>query len=472
MTLRVRATSLHVLNLRTRMPFRYGIATVTALPHLFVRLDLEVDDQVQVGVSADHLPPKWFTKDPHTSYEQDLTEMIAVIESACGLALEVTADSPFDLWKQIYAQQEQWASTRQNCPPLLWNFGVTLVERAVIDAFCRATSQSFPLVARTNGLGIRLGEIHPQLAHAIPADFLPREPLQSIVVRHTIGLSDPLTDADIAPAEKLDDGLPQSLESVIAAYGVNHFKIKLGGDPDRDLARVRAITSVIRDRELKLVTLDGNENYRDIDALKSFWNSFAADAHLKPLLRKLQFMEQPLHRDIALADSTAAALHAWPDRPPMIIDESDGALDSARRALAAGYIGTSFKSCKGIIKGVATACLMRYLGGVISAEDLSTVGPISLLQDLAVIATLGIPHAERNGHHYFRGALALPEDVREELLVAHGDLYQDIGFPALRIERGRIDIPSLLHAPFGTNFVLDPSIFIPLQSWNPASLSS
>ena len=28
-------------------------------------------------------------------------------------------------------------------PPLLWGFGVSLVERAVIDAFCRASGQPF-----------------------------------------------------------------------------------------------------------------------------------------------------------------------------------------------------------------------------------------------------------------------------------------------------------------------------------------
>lgn len=40
---------------------------------------------------------------------------------------------------------------------------------------------------------------------------------------------------------------------------------------------------------------------------------------------------------------------------------------------------------------------------VLSAEDLRTVGLIELLQDLAVTATLGAEHVERNGHHNFRG---------------------------------------------------------------------
>jgi hypothetical protein len=53
--LRVLGTDLHVVNMRLRMPFRYGIVTVTALPHLFVRAEIEIDGDRHVGVSADHL---------------------------------------------------------------------------------------------------------------------------------------------------------------------------------------------------------------------------------------------------------------------------------------------------------------------------------------------------------------------------------------------------------------------------------
>ena len=43
MSVKVRDVDLRVLNMRTRMPFRYGIASMTALPHLFVRCTVEVD---------------------------------------------------------------------------------------------------------------------------------------------------------------------------------------------------------------------------------------------------------------------------------------------------------------------------------------------------------------------------------------------------------------------------------------------
>src|SRR5262249_43760220 len=119
-----------------------------------------------------------------------------------------------------------------------------------------------------------------------------------------------------------------------------------------------------------------------------------------------------------------------------------------------GYCGVSYKSCKGVFKGIANACLINMLNAtmntrIMSAEDLSTIGPISLLQDLAVIAALGIPNAERNGHHYFRGLSAFDPEVQQQVLADHGDLYQDVGFPTLRIVDGAIQVDSVIAAPFG-----------------------
>jgi hypothetical protein len=53
MSVRVRATDLRVLPMHTRMPFRYGIATLTTLPHLFVRVEAEID-----GVSCVVISPR------------------------------------------------------------------------------------------------------------------------------------------------------------------------------------------------------------------------------------------------------------------------------------------------------------------------------------------------------------------------------------------------------------------------------
>jgi len=481
MSIALNASDFRLISMRTRMPFRYGIATLTALPHLLAEGTFAVDGKTVTGAAADHLPPKWFTKNPDEPFRDEVAAMLHVIESAFALA-EQLGEQPtvFDLWQQVYVEQMRWAA-RENYPPLLWNFGVSLVERAAIDAHCRATGTTFADAVRRNTLGVQLCELHSELGDADPEDMLPHEPLKSIAVRHTVGLGDPLTDEQIAPDDRLDDGLPQSLSRCIDEYGLSLFKIKLDGDEasDRDrLQRLAGLLASKRGEDFRF-TLDGNECYRDVAAFRSFWQSLKADAALTGFLSKLIAVEQPLHRDVALDGATGEALRAWDDRPPMIIDESDGALGSCELALDSGYVGTSHKNCKGVFKGLANAALIEHRRRVdpegqylITGEDLSNVAPIALMQDLAVLATLGIGHAERNSHHYFRGLTMLPADLADAVLAQHHDLYRrhERGYPTLAITDGRVNIESIIHAPFGGRISFDRDRLPTLDDWSFDSL--
>jgi hypothetical protein len=464
--------SAHILNVRARMPFRYGIATMVNAPHLFLRVELAIDGQRATGIAADHLPPKWFTKNPQSSVRDDVMEMIAVIRHAAELATELkAAETPFQLWEELYGKQSAWAA-QHHLPPLLANFGVSLVERAMIEALCRAGRTTFAETLRGNVLGIE----------GVALDHLSEKPLESIIARHTVGLVDPITADEIPPGERLNDGLPQSLDECIRAYGLTHFKIKLGGDVAKDAARLRRLAEVIAANAGDYAfTLDGNENYHEIEPFRRLWKSLEADDALQPFLKKLIFVEQPLHRDVALSDAVKREMLAWEDRPPIIIDESDATLASLPKAIDCGYVGTSHKNCKGIFKGIRNACLIADLRRtrperqwLLSGEDLSNIGPVALLQDLAVMANLGIEHVERNGHHYFRGLSHLPKDLQDTVLTAHGDLYRrhDAGYPALDIRAGRVQTGSVIAAPFGLSFDLDPRRFTPLEKWTFESMGA
>ena len=484
MSITVHQVDLRVMNVRARTPFRYGIVTMTAMPHLFVKVHAEVDGKRASGIAADHLPPKWFTKNPTSHYRDDLVDMIDCIQMARDHAIAAKGTwNVFDWWERIYAAQKE-SATNKNYPPLLWNFGVSLVERGLIDAFCRATGMSFSQALRNKRLGIDLARLCASPEWAICDDIcaqdytelLPAQPLRSIIARHTVGLIDPLTDAEIPPADRLDDGLPQSLEASIRAYGLTHFKIKLGGDVRNDLERLRAIAAVV-ERSVRgdyAFTLDGNENFKEIGPFQSLWLELFSDPTLRHFLSRLIFVEQPLHRDLALSDAVRDALWAWPERPPMIIDESDAQLGDLGRAISCGYSGTSHKNCKGIMKGIANACIIGQLRKanpmgrlILSGEDLSNIGPVALPQDLAVCGNLGIEHVERNGQHYFAGLSMFPQNTQDAVLRAHPDLYHrhPRGFPAVHLHNGRIDISTTIDAPLGVAFELDTDQFTPLDEW-------
>jgi len=481
MRLKVRATELFIHNLRTRLPFRYGIATMTRVPHAILRVTLEVDGRVERGLSADHLPPKWFTKNPERSYRDDVEDMLTVIRHACAEAeAGGAAESVFELWCAIHGAQKRWAMER-GFPPLLWGFGVSLVERAILDAFCRLRQMPFARAVRNDALGLRPEVIYSELAGRNSAEFLPERPLERLIVRHTVGLLDPLSDAEIPANERLHDDLPQSLEASLREDGITYLKIKLSGDLDGDHARLRRIAEVLgRTGRRFAFTLDGNENWKSVAPFREHWENHVADPLLARFLESLMFVEQPFHRDVALASETARELLAWPQRPPLIVDESDGELGALELALTCGYAGGSHKNCKGVFKGLVNACLIAQRRRLdpstalhLSAEDLCNIGPLALLQDLAVVATLGILDVERNGHHYFAGLSQFPGSIQDLTLASHGDLYHRhaTGFPAVHIERGTIDVRSVVAAPFGLEPLLDPSIFTPADEWSFDSLA-
>jgi hypothetical protein len=388
-----------------------------------------------------------------------------VIRNAAKLALEIgPGNSFFDWWQSLYEQHTVWAN-EHTIAPLLAGFGASLVERSVLDAFCRATGTTVFEAIRNNTLSIELAAVRESLAGFEPCDVLGDAPLRSIAIRQTVGLGDPLTDGDIAADDAFDDGLPHSLAAGIHAYGLNHFKVKLLGDPEQDRERLLQLAHLFQTlvQGRARFTLDGNENYGDVPTFREHWEFHRANATVRALFTEsLLFVEQPIHRDRALNDDIRTQLADWPTAPQIIIDESDAEFSSLPRALELGYSGTSHKNCKGIIKGIANAATIaiersRGRTVILSAEDLGSVGPVSMLQDLAIVAALGISHAERNGHHYFRGLSAFSDSEQQCVLQNHGDLYRRHidGFPTLNITNGCVNCRSVVEAPFGVVAIPD-----------------
>jgi hypothetical protein len=467
--LKILAGEIRLTDVRTRIPARYGTAVVTHCPCAFVKLTVEFDGRPHVGIASDLLPPLWFTKDPGQTPDDEVRGMLRVIEHALQLVAGLTGREPFDLWWDVYQAQHAWAE-QEGLAPLLANFGVTLVERALLEAACRAWNTSFATALITGRLAVPLDRVHPELRGVRVADLLPSVPRGDVLVRQTVGIGMPLVDADIPAAERLNDGLSQSLAGAIDRYGLRHFKIKLSGDANYDRTGLLRILSVIAEHAGSdyAFSLDGNECFDSVAAYRHYWEQLWTDPTIAAPLAHLLFVEQPLHRNVALADDVQSGFRAWSDRPSTIIDESDAEIGSCRRAIELGYAGTSHKNCKGVFKSILSACYLNYLRRtcrdrthVFSGEDMGNIGPVALLQDLAVAAALGIESVERNGHHYFAGLSMFPEEVGRQVLAAHPDLYEPSpqGWPTPVIRSGRMILKSVNKAPLGVGFELDLSPF-------------
>lgn len=460
---RLRSVDVATVPMKTRIPFRYGIAVLTEMPHLFLRVTVEdvASGNLYHGVSADGLLPKWFEKDPDSSAAEDLQRMWTAIRQAADAALAMRDfSSPFRLWLELYRHQEEWGRSA-GYPPLLWHFGVSLIERAVIDAVCRRWDLPFHTCLSQGRLGLDPLAVYPDVTAGAVETVVNRKPLAHIHIRHTVGLSDPLVSSEVT--ERVADGLPEAMEEDLSHYGLHYLKIKVNGDGKRDLARLSEISWILQKNRVEdyAFTLDGNEQFHSVNAFRSFWEELTSRRELSGFLRHLLFVEQPFSRKVALHEELGNQLTAWKDAPALIIDESDGALESVPEALRLGYSGTSHKNCKGVFKGLLNAIYIEDYNqrsrrhAFMSGEDLVNIGPVALLQDLAVMAALGIEHVERNGHHYIAGLSVFQASIQEAVLKYHNDLYAPVsgGFPALRITNGAVDLTSVNSAPFGVSFI-------------------
>ena len=466
-----------IRNAHTRMPFRFGVITMRAAPLL--TLAVEVEDRHGArgtGYAADFLAYRWFDKRPEKSLADNCADLLRAVEMARALYLEAGLASPFELWRATYPEIERRALA-SGCNRLGAAFGSSILERAVIDGVGRLAGRSCFELVRDDHLGIDLGAITPELQGRPMREFLPARPLGRLHVRHTVGLIDPITAADVR--EPVADGLPETLEDYLERDGIGYLKIKVGGALEADLARLEEIAAVLERRDRRCgITLDGNEQYQTLDDFMALVERIRSAPGLRRLWDQVLFIEQPLDRGFAMAPTVEPALRALGRDKPVIIDEADGWVSAFEEAIALGYRGVSHKNCKGIYKSLHNLALAALYNArrrraelFLSAEDLSNLPVVPLQADLASVALLGITHVERNGHHYFRGLGHLSEAEKTAALAAHPDLYERRGGEVfLRITKGTLACASLQVPGMGFAALPDMAAMTPVEDWNFASL--
>jgi hypothetical protein len=441
-----------------RLPFRFGVVTLTQCPQAFVRARIEfADGESCWGAAAEMMAPKWFDKDLQLSNEDNFNQLRNVLRLARDAYLgDSTAASAFGHFARNYDPHLRTA-TALGYNPLLANYGPAVIDRAVLDALCRARGVSFYAAMQSNLPGI--GAQRAEFAEFDFNRFLGAlQPAAAIEARHTVGMVDAITASDLR--ERVGDGLPETLEEVIQLWGHRYFKLKVGGKLDADLARLQAIAAVLdRLPDPYFASLDGNEQYSDAQGVAELAAGIRALPALQRLWNSILFIEQPIARKLALQTD----LRSTDIGKPVIIDESDGELDTFVRSREQGYTGVSSKTCKGLYKSILNAARCASWNAqegpphyFMSAEDLTTQAGLSVQQDLALVNLLGIRHVERNGHYYVNGMAALPQHEQDAFLRAHPDVYErSHGAVRLKIRNGRIELASLDAAGYASGAMPD-----------------
>ena len=427
-----------------RLPFRFGVITVTQGRQAAVRVRIRDEAGGEGwGVSAETLAAKWFDKDPGLTDADNENQLRRSLELAGEASLAAGANTAFGHFADTYAGHIA-ACGREALNPLVASYGRSLVDRAALDALLKLHGVSVFDGMRGNIGGMAPHAVVPDLAGFDFAAMLGgQRPAAQIQARHTVGLVDPITAAD--QSTRVGDGLPETLEEVAAGYGHSYWKLKVGGDLAADVDRLCRIAAVLDQGPAYHASLDGNEQYADAEGALALWRAMAAEPRLARLCASILYIEQPVKRARALETGMAALAAAR----PVIIDESDGALDAFVQARALGYAGVSSKACKGIWRSLLNLARCRAwnaAGGryFLSGEDLTTLAGVCVQQDLALVALLGLGHVERNGHHFIDGFAGRPKTEAVRFLEAHPDLYADTPRgPRLRIAGGALAIGSL-----------------------------
>ena len=429
-----------------RLPFRFGVVTLTECPQAFARARIDFADGSSAwGAAAEMMAPKWFDKNLALSNEDNFGQLRDVLAMARGAYLaDASAATAFGHFARHYDSHLRAAAAKGH-NPLLANYGPALVDRAILDALCRGLGVSFYTAMQQNLAGV--GKARAEFAGFDFDEFLAGlQPATGIEARHTVGMVDAITAADLV--SPVDDGLPETLEQVVQRYGHRYFKLKVGGKLQADIERLTAIAAVLdRMPHSYFASLDGNEQYADAAGVAELLARMRETPGLRRLNDSILFIEQPISRLHALDVDLGSAGLAL----PVIIDESDGELDTFLDARDRGYDGVSSKTCKGLYKSLLNAARCAQWNAqagrnvcFMSAEDLTTQAGLSVQQDLALVNLLGITHVERNGHHYVNGMAAQSHAEQHAFLSAHSDLYeQSDGAVRLSIRKGRIALASL-----------------------------
>ncbi|MBZ0218363.1 MAG: hypothetical protein K8F25_17535, partial [Fimbriimonadaceae bacterium] len=396
--LRIVESRVVVRNAFTRLPFRFGVVTMEAAPVGLLEIVAEFKAGARVkGIASDFLAYKWFDKRTEKTPADNVYDLLQALRDARAVYAETDADTPYALWLNTRLEIEERALIN-NFNRLGASFAASMMERAVIDATGRYLGQSFDQMVRENNLGIEPQTLLGEVSFADVIGALPAQPLDHVALRHTVGLVDYISESD-KDGDAPSDGLPVTLEEYLAVDKLNYLKVKVAGDIDADIDRLISIADVAgaTGRPIQ-ITLDGNEQYKGFDDFAALVERIKSTPSLAAFWKSVLFIEQPLHRDVAMAAPIPAAAKRAIGLP-LLIDEADGWAEAFHDAIELGYEGVSHKNCKGVYRSLINAGLAavrnrtagenRYF---LSAEDLTNLAIVPLQADLAVVATLGITH--------------------------------------------------------------------------------
>lgn len=409
-------TDVHVVDVTTqteriayRTPMKFGGRVVEDVTLFHVEVQVETRDGKRgTGLGSMPMGNAWGWPSGQLSGEQTLAAMCRLSEQFARATAECNQwGHPVDLTSALAPQLEAAAAAitaplGEAMPKLAQLVCSSPIEAAIHDAYGRAHQK--------NSYDLLGGEwMNHDLAHYLDDSFAGeyldqytlRQPKPSMPLYHLVGALDPLTDADLA--ERLNDGLPETLGEWILADGLTHLKIKLAGDDLQwDVARVLGIDAAAAEAQRSrgcqqwFYSLDFNERCENVEYVLAFLAKLAEQS--AELMDRIQYIEQPTNRD--LRGNPNNRMHEAAKIKPVVIDESLLDFESLLLAQELGYSGVALKACKGQTEALLMGAAAQKRGLFLCVQDLTCVGS-SFLHSASLAARVPTVAAiEGNGRQY------------------------------------------------------------------------
>jgi L-alanine-DL-glutamate epimerase-like enolase superfamily enzyme len=397
--------------LKYRAPAKFGGRTVMDVVLLDVVAEVESRDGRR-GRGAGSMPMGniWAWPSQRVSADQTLAAMIALgQELARGATDYRGVGHPLEITHELAQSQQSTADETTSAagltepmPRLAQLVAASPLEAAIHDAYGKALGQN-----SYNPLGSDYvsADLAAYLTDEFTGEYLDRytlrQPKPRMPLYHLIGALDPLTDADVA--NRIDDGLPETLPEWIAADGLTHLKIKLAGDDlawdvDRMLSveRIAADAQAARGCSQWFYSADFNERCANVEYLLDFLARI--EERSPAALKRLQYIEQPTARD--LRANPENRMHRAARIKPIVIDESLVDLESLLAARELGYSGVALKACKGQSGALLMGAAAQKYGMFLCVQDLTCPGA-SFLHSASLAARVpGVAAIEGNARQY------------------------------------------------------------------------
>jgi len=237
--------------------------------------------------------------------------------------------------------------------------------------------------------------------------YVPSKPRATMPVFHSVGASDPLEASDVK--QRVEDGLPTTLEEWIERDGLIRFKIKLNGgnlpvDYERTSRIDRIVNRVLPKRGVQdwKYILDFNEGCPNVAYLLEFMRRIRETTPTG--FARILYIEQPTARD--LEKDRANVMHEAAKLCPIVADEALTDLPSLLLARKMGYTGVALKACKGQSHAVLLAAAAQKFGMFLCVQDLTCPGA-SLIHSAGIAARVpGNAGIEANARQFVPAANA------------------------------------------------------------------